>query len=284
MKKILILFLFTLCLQDTITAQINWISDFETAQKLSVVKNKPILIDFWASWCMPCKKMDEEVWSKEEIVELSKNFIPLKIDVDLHHALMMNYGVDGIPYFFITDSPGNVLYKNKGFANEHDVHYILERYAINLGYLQGAVLQYYQKRNYITTLRLANKYLDYSLLVNKIIKSDVLDLADHYLMESEKLLDKEQENYVFMAQKIELLQTVIDLYAERYDKVERYLNRKIDVSDLKAQNRILYAYLNYCTSCKKGETAEMDKWKNHLKNSRSGDLYLSRAEKLLEID
>ncbi len=282
MKNILFSCICALGLSFSGSAQVKWMDDFKTAQKLSVVSNKLMIVEFWATWCMPCKKMDQEVWSSEAVGKLSENFVPVKIDADNNMQLMGKFGVDRIPYFFITDSQGNILYNKYGFTSEHEIKNLLERYSINLSYMQGALVQYYQQRNYITTMRLANKYLDYSLFVNKIIRGDILKLSDHYLNEAEQLLDRNQDNYVFMVQKVELLKAVIDLYDEKFDKVERYLDKKIEAYELKAQNRVLYAYLNYCVSCGKGEPLEMDKWRKELKKYSTGDLYLSRAEKLLE--
>ncbi|MCD6257942.1 thioredoxin [Candidatus Aerophobetes bacterium] len=57
--------------------------------------DKPVLIDFWAEWCVPCKKIEPII---EELSEEFKNHVKfLRLNVDENPSIAYEYEIRGIP-------------------------------------------------------------------------------------------------------------------------------------------------------------------------------------------
>ena len=62
---------------------LNCFKDFEAGQQYALKKNKPILLDFTGWACVNCRKMEENVWSQEEVYSMLKNeFVIISLYID----------------------------------------------------------------------------------------------------------------------------------------------------------------------------------------------------------
>ena len=55
----------------------------------------PVLVDFWATWCPPCKIMNPVVES------LAREFKVCKVDIDKNQSLAAKFGVNAVPTFIV---------------------------------------------------------------------------------------------------------------------------------------------------------------------------------------
>jgi thioredoxin 1 len=59
----------------------------------------PVLVDFWAAWCGPCRRVAPEVDAVAE--ELGDQARVVKVDVDSESEIAARYGIQSIPALFI---------------------------------------------------------------------------------------------------------------------------------------------------------------------------------------
>lgn len=105
------------------------ISSWHDVLSKSKLDNKFILVDCYASWCLPCKKMDSIVFSNDSVKEfLNSYFIKIKYQIDttkcdsheiqhwqkIINNIVTKYRVEAFPTFLIFDTSGVLVKKMEG--------------------------------------------------------------------------------------------------------------------------------------------------------------------------
>lgn len=81
-------------------------------------ENKPIFIDFYATWCGPCKQMDKNEFTNETLADyFQQNFIAYKVDVDRQEAeLVQSVNIEAMPTFGFFTPQSKLVFKEVGYT------------------------------------------------------------------------------------------------------------------------------------------------------------------------
>lgn len=119
MRKNLIITLALFAFQISIAQGVKFEkSNFSVVKAKATKENKLIFIDFYTTWCVPCKTMDKEIFPQKIVGDyFNPKFVSIKMDAEREGAKKAKqYNVTGFPTLLVIDTKGNEVARMTGAA------------------------------------------------------------------------------------------------------------------------------------------------------------------------
>jgi thiol:disulfide interchange protein DsbD len=97
-----------------------WTEFSDGALARAATARRPVLIDFEADWCLPCREMDRTTFRDPDFARTASSFVLLRVDVTSEQeessALMRRFQVAGVPTYILLGPDGRERQRFVGFV------------------------------------------------------------------------------------------------------------------------------------------------------------------------
>jgi thiol:disulfide interchange protein len=94
---------------------VEWLASMDEALQQAAKKDRPIMIDVYADWCVWCKRLDSDTYANKDVVAKSGSFVDLKLDADANRSIVTQYKIGGLPTVLFLDAKGKEIHRIIGY-------------------------------------------------------------------------------------------------------------------------------------------------------------------------
>lgn len=96
--------------------EIPWSTNIEASLQQARASGKPVLMEFTASWCVYCKRMEKTTFVDPQVVQtVQQNFVAVRVDADQNKAIVADLAIKGLPAILIVSPDLQIIERISGF-------------------------------------------------------------------------------------------------------------------------------------------------------------------------
>ena len=96
--------------------EVVWSTNIEGSLREAAAAGKPVLLEFTASWCAYCKRMEKTTFTDPAVVaRIAEHFVAVRVDADKHKDLVSELGIRGLPAILIVSPDLQIIERISGF-------------------------------------------------------------------------------------------------------------------------------------------------------------------------
>ncbi len=117
---LLLLFILSIVVIPATAQPTQWYT-YEEGILAAGVKDKPIIMDFYADWCQPCIAMEEGTYPDPRVAGEMADFIAIKVDTQKRIDIESKYGIAYYPTVVFLDPRGKELSRHVGYLGPEEM-------------------------------------------------------------------------------------------------------------------------------------------------------------------
>ena len=91
----------------------------------ATAKRRPVLVDFAADWCIPCREIDHSTFVDPAVVKEAQRFVRMRADLtaqdDKNAAIRSKFNIQGVPTTVLIDSNGQIKHQKVGYIGAKEM-------------------------------------------------------------------------------------------------------------------------------------------------------------------
>lgn len=102
--------------QRTHADEVPWSTDIEGSLRQAAASGKPVLMEFTASWCVYCKRMEKTTFTDPAVAShINEHFISVRVDADKNKELVTDLSIKGLPAILVVSPDLQIIERISGF-------------------------------------------------------------------------------------------------------------------------------------------------------------------------